>query len=245
MYLRAAIVAALAIAVSDARASKVVHDLVRLDGVWMQRHEVTIGEFRVFARATGMRTKAEADGGGFQFRGGWERMSGWTWERPYGQVAGDDEPAVHVTWHEAKAYCDWAGLRLPTDAEWVAAAYTETRPEPPPPLARGKTYPYPTGDTPDGANQKSFSGSWSLPTRSGLTGGAGHVAVKTTPAGVNGLSDMGGNVWEWVDHEVGGEKRTRGGSWWYGPAQMKADALYQKPADFPAVYIGFRCARSP
>jgi formylglycine-generating enzyme required for sulfatase activity len=54
---------------------------------------------------------------------------------------------------------------------------------------------------------------------------------------------MGANVWEWVDHDVGGLKRTRGGSWWYGPAQMKADALYEKAADFPAVYIGFRCAK--
>jgi formylglycine-generating enzyme required for sulfatase activity len=54
---------------------------------------------------------------------------------------------------------------------------------------------------------------------------------------------MGGNLWEWVDHGAASEKRTRGGSWWYGAAQMKADALYDKDADFPAVYIGFRCAR--
>jgi formylglycine-generating enzyme required for sulfatase activity len=46
-----------------------------------------------------------------------------------------------------------------------------------------------------------------------------------------------------VDHDVGGKKRTRGGSWWYGPAQMRAGAHYEKAPDFPAVYIGFRCAR--
>ena len=53
---------------------------------------------------------------------------------------------------------------------------------------------------------------------------------------------MGANVWEWVDHETAAGKRTRGSSWWYGAAQMRADNLAEKPADFPAVYIGFRCA---
>jgi formylglycine-generating enzyme required for sulfatase activity len=152
---------------------------------------------------------------------------------------------VHVTWDEAKAYCTWAGLRLPTDAEWVEAAYTERRAAPPAPFARGRTYPFPTGDSPDGANHlESPRRPASYPAPADRIGhGRGHIPVKTTTLGVNGLYDMGANVWEWVDHEERGQKRTRGGSWWYGPAQMRASAEYEKDAGFPAVYIGFRCAR--
>jgi formylglycine-generating enzyme required for sulfatase activity len=219
------------------------HDLVEVGAFRIDRHEVTVGQFRAFVTATGRRTKAEADGGGFQYRAGWERMAGWSWARPYGEPARDDEPAVHVTWHEARDYCRFAGLRLPTDAEWVAAAYTERRPAPPAPFVAGRTYPYPTGETPDGANHLEHEGQWVRGARRGsLDRGVGHVPVRLTAPGVNGLHDMGANVWEWVDHEVGGAKRTRGGSWWYGPPQMRAEALYEKAPDFPAVYIGFRCA---
>ena len=212
----------------------------------LDRSEVTIGAFRLFVAATRRRTKAEVDGGGAQYLAGWTKMPGWTWQRPYGQEAADDEPAVHVTWHEARDYCAWAGKRLPRDAEWVEAAYTERRASPPAPFVSGKTYPFPTGETADAANGTHTTRHPPLLSaeRIGALGvGRGHFKVCTTAAGVNGLCDMGGNVWEWVDHDTGGQKRTRGGSWWYGPAQMRADAIYDKPADFPAVYIGFRCAR--
>ncbi|MGD9828299.1 MAG: formylglycine-generating enzyme family protein [Hyphomicrobiaceae bacterium] len=229
------------------------HDLAPIDGgarrFAIDRFEVTIGQFRRFVAATGRVTRAEREGGGFQYRAGWERMSGWSWRAPYGKPGHDDEPAVHVTWHEAKAYCAWAGLRLPSDAEWLLAAYTERRTQPPRPFVRDRRYRFPTGETADGANHieappKAVDG-WRLPVPvTALGQGRGHVPVRRTAPGVNGLWDMGANVWEWVDHDVAGRKRTRGGSWWYGTAQMQADALYEKPADFPAVYIGFRCARS-
>lgn len=221
------------------------HDMAELGKIRIDRHEVTIGQFRAFVAATKTVTKAEMKGGGSQYRAGWVRMPGWTWDKPYGAPGRDDEPVVHVTWHEADAYCRWAGLRLPTDAEWVSAAYREQRTAPPPPFRAGVTYRYPTGESPDGANQMTTTQKHSRVTAPGPLGqGLGHVPVRTTAPGVNGLSDMGANVWEWVDHDVGGQKRTRGGSWWYGPAQMQADALYEKAADFPAVYIGFRCAGS-
>ena len=219
--------------------------MVRVGAFAIDRHEVSIAQFRAFMIATEIGTLAERDGGGFQYLGGWQRMRGWTWATPFGAPGRDDEPAVHVTWHEAKAYCAWAGLRLPTDAEWLAAAYTERRPAPPAPLETGRTYPFPSGNSPDAAHQ--IASPIPLPfypaPRGDLGQGRGHVPVMTTPPGVNGLFDMGGNVWEWVDHDTSGLKRTRGGSWWYGAAQMQAEAIYDKAADFPAVYIGFRCAR--
>lgn len=241
-----AIFAIIITAGAPARAAPVDgHDLVPIAGFEIDRHEVTIGQFRAYVVATEIRTKAEIEGGGFQFLGGWQRMAGWSWATPHGRPARDDEPAVHVTWHEAKAYCAWAGLRLPTDAEWVAAAYTEHRPSPPAPFVTGRTYPYPTGDSPEAANQIDSPRRWPVYPASAATigQGRGHVPVRVTPAGVNGLLDMGANVWEWVDHEERGEKRTRGGSWWYGAGQMQASARYEKDPDFPALYIGFRCAR--
>jgi formylglycine-generating enzyme required for sulfatase activity len=52
---------------------------------------------------------------------------------------------------------------------------------------------------------------------------------------------MGANVWEWATDARGSERRTVGGSWWYGAFNMQADVQAYKPADFYAVYIGFRC----
>ena len=54
---------------------------------------------------------------------------------------------------------------------------------------------------------------------------------------------MGANVWEWTEDGGEQEKRTRGGSWWYGAFRMKADDQATKPKDMAVVYIGFRCAK--
>ena len=197
------------------------------------RTETTVAQFRRFVAATGRVTEAERRGGGQEYASGWQQRPGWTWSSPFGAPAADDEPAVHVTWFEARDFCRWAGARLPTDAEWLSAAYTEQRDQPPPPFRRGHTYPYPSGDSAQGAQCRSDCGAEVQR----------HRPVNQGAPGVNGLHDMGGNAWEWVDQGTDDERRTRGGSWWYGAAQMRADHLQGKPAATVVVYIGFRCAR--
>ncbi len=219
----------------------------------MARTETTVGQFRRFADATQMVTLAERSGGGEVFEAGWVKKPGWNWRTPFGasKVAGDAEPAVHVTYDEAQAFCLWAGGRLPTDAQWVTAAYTERRASPPVPWVAGRTYTYPSGDKPDGAQCLADCGpaakARAIAHGARLWRGDGHALVSATPPGVNGLQDMGGNAWEWVDEPLGAsggaERRTRGGSWWYGQAQMRADYLQSKPGNTAVVYIGFRCVR--
>ncbi len=225
-------------------------------GFEIARTETTIGQFRRFAQAAGLVTEAERRGGGQVYEAGWVTKPGWTWRAPFGNPAvHDDEPAVHVTFDEAAAFCRWAGGRLPSDAEWLLAAYTEQRTDPPPPLARGRAYPYPTGESPVGAQCLGDCGPEAArrAVRHGATllRGDGHARAGTTVPGVNGLFDMGANAWEWVDEprtppgsDAGrAERRTRGGSWWYGAAQMRAEFEQGKPADTAVVYIGFRCVR--
>jgi formylglycine-generating enzyme len=192
----------------------------------LDRTEVTIGAFRTFVRAVGLTTSAEREGGGFEFSSGWTRRPGWTYQQPQGQRGADNEPATHVSWHEASQYCAHAGGRLPSMAEWRLAAYTELREEPTDGFVRGRTYRYPVGDEPDGMNNNRRA----------------HVAAGTTKRGVNGLHEMGANVWEWIADRRGEEALTAGGSWWYGPTQSLADGAQWKAASFYAVYVGFRCA---
>jgi formylglycine-generating enzyme len=192
----------------------------------IDRTEITIGQFRAFATQKRLTTEAEKTGGGFEFVSGWTRRRGWTWQAPYGEKGQDSEPVVHVSWVEARDYCAFAGGRLPSFAEWRQAAYTELRAAPEEGFEPGRTYTYPVGNSPDGMNNNRQR----------------HMPVGTTKAGVNGLFDMGGNVWEWLADRRDSEALTAGGSWWYGPENTRADAVQWKPADFYAVYVGFRCA---
>lgn len=209
----------------------------------IDRNEVTVAQFRRFVDATGTVTGAERAGGGSTYENGWEQRRGWTWRAPFGTPAAAAEPAVHVTYDEAAAFCQWSGKRLPRDAEWGEAAYTERRVNPPAGFVTGKTYAYPTGDQPLGANCLGDCGEVKAVDAAVTSRGRGHALTGTTRPGVNGLFDMGGNAWEWVDSGGAADKRTRGGSWWYGAASMRDGHRQSKPRDTAVVYIGFRCAR--
>jgi formylglycine-generating enzyme len=230
-------------------------DWQRVGSFDIARTETTVGQFARYVEATKTTTRAERKGGGEVYESGWVQKPGWTWRTPFGGIsaAADDEPAVHIAFDEAQAFCKWAGGALPTDAQWLAAAYTEQRASPAPGFDRGKTYRYPSGDTPAGAQCLGDCGATAqaraIAHGARLLRGHGHALVGRTPAGVNGLHEMGGNAWEWVDEPLGApveaEHRTRGGSWWYGAAQMRADYLQSKSGITTVVYIGFRCARKP
>jgi formylglycine-generating enzyme len=241
---------------TSAQASlKPASDMQAIRGFAIDRTEVSVAQFKAFADATGAVTAAEKAGGGSTFEAGWEQRRGWTWRTPFGLPALANEPAVHINFHEARKFCEWAGKRLPTDAEWLEAAYTERRTAPSGGFVNGTTYPYPTGASPQGANCLGDCG----PAKTVLaqptlvtSRGRGHAVVGSTAAGVNGLFEMGANVWEWVETNPstaqsagqGSEKPTRGGSWWYGQSQMQASHLQTKPADTSVVFIGFRCAKT-
>jgi len=219
-------------------------DMQLIDGFAIDRTEVTVVQFRKFVDATGYTTAAEKNGGGLVYGAGWEKMDGWIWSAPFGTAAQSHEPAVHVTFDDAMAYCSWAGKRLPKDNEWAKAAFIEFRSNPTPPFVTGVTYPYPTGDSPKGANCLEDCGPTpAIDYSARLNRGIGHALAGTTKAGVNGLFDMGANVWEWTEDGGESEKRTRGGSWWYDSFRMRADDSASKPKDMAVVYIGFRCAK--
>ena len=86
-------------------------------------------------------------------------------------------PVMHVDWHEANAYCCYAGRRLPSEAEWEVAASLG---------GEGERRRYPWGDAADA-------------TRANL-GGTGRVAVDQLASGdsAGGCRQMLGNVWEWT-----------------------------------------------
>jgi formylglycine-generating enzyme required for sulfatase activity len=151
-------------------------------------------------------------------------------------------PVVGVTWDDAQAYCRWAGLALPTEAQWEAAARGTDR------------RPYPWGDAPPTPQHANF-------------GGSGTTPVGAFPAGVGpyGTLDQAGNVWEWCadswvpdayqrfsdgakDPVAQGDKTlrsVRGGSW-NNPARDLHAALRDcGSARSRFNWQGFRCAWQP
>lgn len=186
---------------------------VRLDGFFMDAHEVTNAQFAAFVEATGYVTVAErvfasAQGevapGSMVFRQPkeifnlrdhgqwWQWVTGASWKHPIGGEGGLDSlaqhPVVHVAHEDAMAYAHWRGGRLPTEAEWEFAA-------------RGgrdrQVYPWGSED-PETGDAKCNIWEGRFPVQNELRDGFVSAApVKTYPPNHLGFYDMAGNVWEW------------------------------------------------
>ncbi|MBK9209723.1 MAG: SUMF1/EgtB/PvdO family nonheme iron enzyme [Anaerolineales bacterium] len=95
----------------------------------------------------------------------------------YGNPEFQDYPVIQVTWYDANAYCQWAGRRLPTEAEWERAARGDSV----------NTYPW-GGELPNANNSNSLN----------IVGDTTRVGTYATGISPFGALDMAGNVWEWV-----------------------------------------------
>jgi formylglycine-generating enzyme required for sulfatase activity len=96
---------------------------VTMRGFYIDKYEMTVGQFRKFVADSHYQTEAERSGYGYHLDKGQSllKIPGASWKDP-GFPQADSHPVVMVSWNDAKAYCDWAGVRLPTVAEWTKAA---------------------------------------------------------------------------------------------------------------------------
>ena len=120
----------------------------------------------------------------------WEWKIGANWKHPQGPESSienkDEHPVVHITYEDAVAYCEWAGKRLPTEAEWEYAAkggFTDAR--------------FSWGDDETELSKKANTWEGEFPNENTVADGFENKApVKSYPPNNYGLYDMAGNVWE-------------------------------------------------
>lgn len=221
-------------------------------------HPVTVRQFREFAAATGYKTDSERIGNSAVFvfeKQTWELVAGADWQHPYGpakEAAGDDLPVTQVSWNDATTYCAWAGKRLPTEVEWEHAARNAQN--------SGPRYAWGDEAVVEGKYMTNF---WQGRFPEANTKADGYLGA--APVGIfgkapSGLTDMGGNVWEWCSDwfryyderdlpftpDATSQKVHRGGSFLCDPAVChgyRVSARASTEVDLGLCHVGFRCAK--
>jgi sulfatase modifying factor 1 len=186
----------------------------------------------------------------------WARPYNWDQQRRVPPPGKENHPVVLVSWDDVRAYCAWAGLRLPAEAEWEKAAGWD--------FQAGRKRRYPWGDTWDGrkCNTAERLAGRELPThdewKKWRDGWLKLDPVKrnqdtTTPVGAYspagdspcGCADMAGNVWEWTASDYDkSHKVLRGGGWLNIRYGARVASRYRLRPDYRDITIGFRCAGS-
>ena len=236
-----------------------IHE-VRLDAFWLDTTEVTNAQYAAFVADTGYVTTDELDGTGYTvLTGTFEDVRGANWRHPRGpdsDIAGqDDHPVTLVSFDDARAYCVWAGGRLPTEAEWEYAARG----------SQATTYPWGDVFSDERVNScdRDCPMSW---VNDDLDDGYIFAAPVGTFGGGRswvGAEDMAGNVWEWtadwydesyyarspVDNPTGPSSRVdedgksvRGGAWSSTVQGVRSAVRVSVRASRGHFDVGIRCA---
>eukprot|EP01035_Chromulina_nebulosa_P020313 gene20313-26367_t len=252
---------------------------VTVSSFYIDKYEVSNDKYLEFVKSTNYTTESELFGWSFVFESAipnhikkhiteavygaewWLPVNGSYWREPEGpgtdvfKTNRGNLPAVHISWHDAKRFCEWKGGRLPTEAEWEYAARGGKE---------GLMYPWGNTLKPKGEHKANiFQGTFPQPN---IAEDGYEFLCPVDAFGAQndfGLYNMIGNAWEWVEDWYtvkhitspqlnpkgpifGKEKAKKGGSFLCIKSfcyRYRTAARYHSTPDSATLNTGFRCVR--